>query len=104
MDYVAFSQIQLVGHLEPPPKKSNQSKKEWFSRKLRTGDSGAQHGITTAQYQLTKELESEVREFKLANEILRKAAIFFAPEIFKATREISDISLIIRPETSSRKS
>ena len=35
-------------------------------------------GITTHQSQRTKELEREVRELKRTNEILRKAAAFFA--------------------------
>ena len=41
-------------------------------------DTGAQPGITTNQFQRTKELEREVRELKRTNEILRKAAAFFA--------------------------
>jgi transposase-like protein len=41
-------------------------------------DSGATPGTTTDQSQRTKELEREVRELKRANEILRKAAAFFA--------------------------
>jgi len=35
-------------------------------------DFGAQPGTTTDQHQRTKELEREVREFKRANEILRR--------------------------------
>jgi transposase-like protein len=41
-------------------------------------DSGTQPGITIDQSQRTKELEREVRELKRTNEILRKAAAFFA--------------------------
>jgi len=41
-------------------------------------DSGTTPGTTTDQSQRTKELEREVRELKRANEILRKAAAFFA--------------------------
>ena len=41
-------------------------------------DMGAQPGITSDEFQRTKELEREVRELKRANEILRKAAAFFA--------------------------
>jgi len=41
-------------------------------------DAGVQPGITTHQSQRTKELEREVRELKRTNEILRKAAAFFA--------------------------
>jgi transposase len=41
-------------------------------------DSGTKPGTTADQTQRTKELEREVRELKRANEILRKAAAFFA--------------------------
>ena len=41
-------------------------------------DEGVQSGITSNQSQRTKELEREVRELKRMNEILRKAAAFFA--------------------------
>ena len=41
-------------------------------------DTGLKPGVTTDQTQRTKELEREVRELKRANEILRKAAAFFA--------------------------
>ena len=41
-------------------------------------DSGTKPGTTADQSQRTKELEREVRELKRANEILRKAAAFFA--------------------------
>jgi transposase-like protein len=41
-------------------------------------DTGTKPGTTTDQAQRTKELEREVRELKRANEILRKAAAFFA--------------------------
>jgi transposase len=41
-------------------------------------DAGVMPGITGDQSQRTKALEREVRELKRANEILRKAAAFFA--------------------------
>ncbi len=41
-------------------------------------DAGVKPGITGDQLQRTKELEREVRELKRANEILRKAATFYA--------------------------
>jgi len=41
-------------------------------------DSGTKPGVTTDHAQRTKELEREVRELKRANEILKKAAAFFA--------------------------
>jgi len=41
-------------------------------------DSGTKAGVTMDQAQQMKELEREVRELKRTNEILRKAAAFFA--------------------------
>jgi len=41
-------------------------------------DSGARPGVITDHQQRMKELERENRELKRANEILRKAAAFFA--------------------------
>ncbi len=41
-------------------------------------DAGKRPGLTTAERERLKELEREVRELKRANEILRKAAAFFA--------------------------
>ena len=41
-------------------------------------DSGRRGGLTTDEQKRTKELEREVRELRRANEILRKAAAFFA--------------------------
>ena len=41
-------------------------------------DQGIRGGITTAERERTAELERENRELKRANEILRKAAAFFA--------------------------
>jgi transposase-like protein len=41
-------------------------------------DSGTIPGVTTDHAQQMKELKREVRELKRANEILRKAAAFFA--------------------------
>ncbi len=41
-------------------------------------DAGVRGGLTTDERQRLKELEREVRELKRANEILRKAAAFFA--------------------------
>ena len=39
---------------------------------------GIRSGVTSDQAHYTKELEREVRELRRANEILRKAAAFFA--------------------------
>ena len=41
-------------------------------------DSGKRPGLTTDEKQRLKDLEREVRELRRANEILRKAAAFFA--------------------------
>ena len=41
-------------------------------------DSGRRAGLSTAERERIKELERENRELKRANEILRKAAAFFA--------------------------
>ncbi|MBU1228247.1 MAG: transposase [Actinobacteria bacterium] len=41
-------------------------------------DSGKRPGLTTQERERLKELDREVRELKRANEILRKAAAFFA--------------------------
>lgn len=41
-------------------------------------DSGRRPGQTTGERQRIKELEREVRELRRANDILRKAAAFFA--------------------------
>lgn len=41
-------------------------------------DSGSRPGVTTDQAARTKELERENRELNRANEILRKAAAYFA--------------------------
>jgi transposase-like protein len=41
-------------------------------------DQGRRDGVTTSERDRLKQLEREVRELKRANEILRKAAAFFA--------------------------
>ncbi len=45
-------------------------------------DAGQRGGLTTDERQRLKELERETRELKRANEILRKAAAFFAQAEF----------------------
>ena len=41
-------------------------------------DSGEREGVTTAERERIKALEREVRELRQANEILRKASVYFA--------------------------
>jgi transposase len=41
-------------------------------------DTGKRSGLTTSERERLKALESEVRELKRANEILRKASAYFA--------------------------
>jgi transposase len=41
-------------------------------------DTGKRSGLTTSERERLKDLESEVRELKRANEILRKASAYFA--------------------------
>ena len=41
-------------------------------------DSGSKSGVTSTEAARLKELERENRELKRANEILKKAAVFFA--------------------------
>ena len=50
--------------------------RKWIRQTER--DTGQRAGLTTDERQRMKELEREVRELKRANEILRKAAAFFA--------------------------
>lgn len=41
-------------------------------------DSGRRPGLTSSEQTRVKELEREVREFRRANEILRKVSAYFA--------------------------
>src|SRR5690606_14626470 len=49
-------------------------------------DAGKRPGLTTTERERIKELERENRELRRANEILRKAAAFFAQEPVALTR------------------
>ncbi len=49
---------------------------EWVKRQ--EVDAGVREGVTTSEAQRVKELESEVKELRRANEILKLASAFFA--------------------------
>ena len=53
-----------------------ESLRRWVRRSER--DAGKRPGLTTDERKRLKELERETRELRRANEILRKAAAFFA--------------------------
>jgi len=53
-----------------------ESLRKWMRQTQR--DSGERSGLTTTEKERMRELERENRELKRANEILRKAAAFFA--------------------------
>ena len=50
--------------------------RKWVRQAQR--DAGHRPGLTTSERERLKELEREVRELKRANEILRKAFVYFA--------------------------
>ena len=49
-------------------------------------DGGVKVGVTTAEAERVKRLEQENRELRRANEILRRASIFFAAELDRPQR------------------
>jgi len=49
-------------------------------------DNGARRGTTTGDAERIRALEREVRELRRANEILRKASVFFAAELDRPLR------------------
>jgi transposase len=49
-------------------------------------DEGVTGGVTTVEAARLKELEGEVRELRRANEILRRASVFFAAELDRPSR------------------
>jgi transposase len=55
---------------------SGETLRNWVRQAER--DEGRRPGLSTTERQRIKDLEREVRELRRANEILRKAAAFFA--------------------------
>ena len=49
-------------------------------------DGGEIAGVTSAEAERVKRLEQEVKELRRANEILRRASIFFATELDRPQR------------------
>jgi transposase-like protein len=49
-------------------------------------DDGAVPGVTTSEAERVKDLEQEVRELRRANEILKRAAVFFGAELDRQQR------------------
>jgi transposase len=49
-------------------------------------DEGARPGVTTEESERVKALEQEVRELRRANEILKRAAVFFGAELDRQQR------------------
>jgi transposase len=49
-------------------------------------DEGVRPGVTTSEAERVKDLEQEVRELRRANEILKRAAVFFGAELDRRQR------------------
>jgi transposase len=49
-------------------------------------DDGVRPGVTTGESERVKDLEQEVRELRRANEILKRAAVFFGAELDRQQR------------------
>jgi transposase len=49
-------------------------------------DDGARPGVTSSESTRVKDLEQEVRELRRANEILKRAAVFFGAELDRRQR------------------
>jgi transposase len=49
-------------------------------------DEGVRPGVTTGEAERVKDLEQEIRELRRANEILKRAAVFFGAELDRQQR------------------
>jgi transposase len=70
------SQWAAIGSIATKIGCTAETLRKWVRQAER--DAGNRPGLTTGERERLKELEREVRELKRANEILRKAAAFFA--------------------------
>ena len=70
------SQWAAIGSIASKIGCTAETLRKWVRQTER--DTGQRAGLTTDEKQRVKELERENRELKRANEILRKAAAFFA--------------------------
>ena len=49
-------------------------------------DEGVEPGVTSVEARRVKELEQEVRELRRANDLLKRASVFFAAELDRPSR------------------
>ena len=70
------SQWAAIGSIAAKIGCTAETLRKWVRQAER--DSGTRPGLTTEERERLKELDREVRELRRANEILRKAAAFFA--------------------------
>jgi len=70
------SQWAAIGSIAAKIGCSAETLRKWVRQAER--DSGKRSGLTTEERERLKDLDREVRELRRANEILRKAAAFFA--------------------------
>jgi len=49
-------------------------------------DEGVEPGVTSVEARRIKELEQEVRELRRANDLLKRASVFFAAELDRPSR------------------